>query len=162
MGVLQQIWLYKIIAGVLLMCQNTTMRVYYGAWIKTYYVYVQKHIAALEMCHNQPLVRNICETGLFANVSVYSIYWNFMSTFTIFVMSLWSCQCLHPALVRMYVFQLPGAGDGSYCSGLFRCLFTRLCKIWMWFEWAICAKWKTGSLRNSNVNYSSNFIKVHT
>ena len=33
--VLQQICLYKIIGGMLLMCQTTTMRVY-GAWIKTY------------------------------------------------------------------------------------------------------------------------------
>ena len=33
--VLQQIWLYEIIGGMLLMYQNTTMRVY-GAWIKHY------------------------------------------------------------------------------------------------------------------------------
>ena len=57
MGVLQQIWLYEIIGGMLLMCQNTTMQVY-EAWIKTYYVYVQKHIVALENCHNPPLVRD--------------------------------------------------------------------------------------------------------
>ena len=36
-GLLQQIWLYEIIGGISLMCQNTTMRVY-GAWIKTSYV----------------------------------------------------------------------------------------------------------------------------
>ena len=35
-GVLQQIWLNEINGGVLLMCQNTTMRVY-GARIKTYH-----------------------------------------------------------------------------------------------------------------------------
>ena len=40
MGILQQIWLYEIIEGMLLMCQNTTMRVY-GAWI-TYYILCQK------------------------------------------------------------------------------------------------------------------------
>ena len=32
---LQQICIYEIVEGVLLMCQNITMRVY-GAWIKTY------------------------------------------------------------------------------------------------------------------------------
>ena len=47
MRALQQIWLYEIIGCMLLMDQNTTMRVY-GAWIKTYYFYVQKHTAALE------------------------------------------------------------------------------------------------------------------
>ena len=35
MGVLQQIWLYEIIGGMLLMCQNTAMQVY-GEWIKTF------------------------------------------------------------------------------------------------------------------------------
>ena len=40
-GVLQQIWIYKIIGGMLLMCQNTTMQVY-GAWIKTYHVLCPK------------------------------------------------------------------------------------------------------------------------
>ena len=39
--VLQQIWLNEIIGGVLLMGQNTTMRVY-GAWIKIYYVLCSK------------------------------------------------------------------------------------------------------------------------
>ena len=35
--VLQQIWHHEIFGGIrmLLVCQNTTMRVY-GAWIKTY------------------------------------------------------------------------------------------------------------------------------
>ena len=56
MGILQQIWLYEIIEGMLLMCQNTTMRVY-GAWI-TYYILCQKLIATLAMCHNPTLVRN--------------------------------------------------------------------------------------------------------
>ena len=37
-GLLQQIWLYQIIWGMLLKCKNTTKRVY-GAWIKTYYVF---------------------------------------------------------------------------------------------------------------------------
>ena len=37
-AVLQQIWLYEIIGGMLLMCQNATMRVY-GAWIKTYVLF---------------------------------------------------------------------------------------------------------------------------
>ena len=39
--VLQQIWLYEIIGGMLLMCQNTTIWLY-GAWIKTYYVLFSK------------------------------------------------------------------------------------------------------------------------
>ena len=41
MGLLQQIWLYEIIGGMLRMCQNTTMRVY-GAWIKSYYILCPK------------------------------------------------------------------------------------------------------------------------
>ena len=36
-GVVKQIWLYGIIGVMLLMCRNTTTRVY-GAWIETYYV----------------------------------------------------------------------------------------------------------------------------
>ena len=44
MGVLQLIWLHEIIGGMLLMCQNTTMRVY-GARIKRYCVLCSKHIA---------------------------------------------------------------------------------------------------------------------
>ena len=66
MGVLQQIWLYEIIGGMLLMCLNTTMRVY-GAWIKTYYVLSKTYT----MCHNQALVR---DKPLGAPVSVRMIY----------------------------------------------------------------------------------------
>ena len=40
-GVLQQIWLYEINWGMLLMCHNTTMLVY-EARIKTYWVFVKK------------------------------------------------------------------------------------------------------------------------
>ena len=58
MVVLQQIWLYEIIGGMSLMCQNTAMRVY-GAWIDTYQVLIKKkHIAALAKCYNPALVRN--------------------------------------------------------------------------------------------------------
>ena len=39
------------------MCQNNTMWVY-GSWIKTYCVYIQKHIAVLAMCYNLVLVRD--------------------------------------------------------------------------------------------------------
>ena len=39
------------------MCQNTTIRVY-GAWIKIYYVLCSKHMPALAMCYNPPLVRD--------------------------------------------------------------------------------------------------------
>ena len=42
MGVLQQIWLYKIIGGMLLMYQNTTMRLY-GAGLKHITFHVKKH-----------------------------------------------------------------------------------------------------------------------
>ena len=42
-GVLQQIWLQEFFGGILLMCQNTTMRVC-GAWIKTRYVLCSKTI----------------------------------------------------------------------------------------------------------------------
>ena len=44
-GVLQLIWLCEIIGGMILMCQNTTMRIY-GARIKRYRVLCSKHIAA--------------------------------------------------------------------------------------------------------------------
>ena len=57
MGVIQQILLYEIFVVMLLMRQNTTMRVY-GAWIKLSTVYVQKHIVGLVMCYNQPLVHD--------------------------------------------------------------------------------------------------------
>ena len=40
-AVLQQIWLFEIIGGMLLMCQNTTMRVY-RVWIKAYFVLCSK------------------------------------------------------------------------------------------------------------------------
>ena len=55
--VLQQIWLYQIIRGILLMCQNTTMRVY-GSCIKHITFYVQNHMSALAMCYNPGLVRD--------------------------------------------------------------------------------------------------------
>ena len=42
----------------LLMCQNTTIRVY-GAWVKIYYVLCPKtYIAASAKYHNPPLVRD--------------------------------------------------------------------------------------------------------
>ena len=56
-GILLQIWLYEIIVGMLLMCQNTKMRVY-GAYIKTYFALCPKTYCSLEMWHNQPLVRD--------------------------------------------------------------------------------------------------------
>ena len=43
-GVLWQIWTYEIFGGMLLICLNTTMRVY-GAWMKRCCVLYQKHIA---------------------------------------------------------------------------------------------------------------------
>ena len=39
--VLKQIWLHEIIGGMLLMCENATMRVY-AARIKTYYLLSSK------------------------------------------------------------------------------------------------------------------------
>ena len=70
MCVLHQIWLHKILGGILLICQNTTMRVY-GAWIKTKYITfdVQKHIA---ICYNHPLV---CDKPLKVPAFVRLIYW---------------------------------------------------------------------------------------
>ena len=44
MRVLQLLWLGPIMRGILLICQNTTMRVY-GARIKRYCVLCSKHIA---------------------------------------------------------------------------------------------------------------------
>ena len=43
MAVLQQIWLYEIIAGTLPIYQNTAMRVN-GAWIKGFRVFMFKNI----------------------------------------------------------------------------------------------------------------------
>ena len=37
MGVLQQIWIYEILGGMLLICQNATVQLY-GAWIRINYV----------------------------------------------------------------------------------------------------------------------------
>ena len=58
------------------MFQNTTMRVY-GAWVQTYYALFQKHIAALEMCHNQSLAG---DKPLEAPVSVKMVYYGVVST----------------------------------------------------------------------------------
>ena len=52
------IWILGGILPWLLLCQNTTMRVY-GAWIRIHHIYVQKHIAPLAICsnlvHDKPL-----------------------------------------------------------------------------------------------------------
>ena len=70
MAVLKQIWLFEIIRGMLLMCQNTTMRVY-GAWIKIYCVLCSKTYNTLHSCHYFPAgswqaarVARIWETSL--------------------------------------------------------------------------------------------------
>ena len=72
MGVLKQVWLYKIYGGVLLIYQNTTMRVN-GAWIKRYCVLCSKTYNTLHSCHNFPAGSRqatrgarICETSLFS------------------------------------------------------------------------------------------------
>ena len=59
MAVLKQIWLLEIIRGILLMCQNTTMRVY-GAWNKRYCVLCSKtyntlHIIISLLVRDKPL-----------------------------------------------------------------------------------------------------------
>ena len=48
----------------------TTMLVY-GAWTKLIMFYVQKYVTVLEMCHNQPLVR---DKPLGAPASVKLVY----------------------------------------------------------------------------------------
>ena len=75
MGVLQLIWLCEIMGSMLLMCQNTTMRVY-GARIKIYCVLCSKHIAVRGVF---PMVRDkppggarICATGLVERYSTAS------------------------------------------------------------------------------------------
>ena len=69
-GVLQQIWLYESMRGMLLMCQNTTMPVY-GAWIKTYYFLCPKIYSSFgNVSYSTTSSRHaawsarICETGL--------------------------------------------------------------------------------------------------
>ena len=47
MTVLQQIWLYEIIGGMLPMCQNTTMKIDGVLWSETYN-------STLHSCHNFP------------------------------------------------------------------------------------------------------------
>ena len=76
MEVLQQIWLYEIIGGMLLMCQNTTMRVY-GAWIKTYHVLCPKTYSSFgnvskSTASSRQAARGacICETGLLRTQSL--------------------------------------------------------------------------------------------
>ena len=43
MGVLKQIWFYEILVGILLICQNVTVRVC-GARVRIYYVFFKKDI----------------------------------------------------------------------------------------------------------------------
>ena len=57
LGVSKQIWRNEIIWGILLMCQNITRRVC-RAWIITYYVLFQNHMAPLVICQNPALVRD--------------------------------------------------------------------------------------------------------
>ena len=52
-AVLQHIWLYEIVGGMLQMCQNTTMRVS-RAWIKIYRVWCSKQYNTLHSVHNFP------------------------------------------------------------------------------------------------------------
>ena len=54
MGVLKQIWLYEIYGGILLICQNTTMRVN-GAWTKRYCGLCSKTYNTLYSTHNFPI-----------------------------------------------------------------------------------------------------------
>ena len=67
MAVLKQIWLFEIIGGMLLMCQNTAMWVY-GAWIKWYCVLCSKHITPCTvvitslLVHDKPLGAESTET----------------------------------------------------------------------------------------------------
>ena len=58
--------------GMLLMCQNTTMRVY-GARIKDITFYVQKHTEPLAMCYNTTLVS---DKLLGAPASVKLVYYD--------------------------------------------------------------------------------------
>ena len=75
-AVLKQIWLIEIIGGMLLMCQNTTIRVY-GEWIKKYCALCSKTYDTLHSCHNflvglRQAARGIriCEKSLFHNWGV--------------------------------------------------------------------------------------------
>ena len=72
MGVLQLIWLCEIMRGMLLMCQNITMRAY-GARIKRYCVLCSKHIAVWIVF----VITSCCfaTSRLVAPVSVRLVYW---------------------------------------------------------------------------------------
>ena len=56
MVVFWQIWLYEIYRGILLICQNTTMRAH-EAWIKRHSVLCKKISAPSAVCFNFPFVR---------------------------------------------------------------------------------------------------------
>ena len=78
-GVIQQIWLYVIIGGMLLMYQNITMRIY-GAWMKTYYVLCPKTYRSFgkvsqSTASSRQAARgtSICETGLLWYESMWAI-----------------------------------------------------------------------------------------
>ena len=84
-GILQQIWLYEIIGSMLLMCQNTTMRVY-EAWIKHIAFNVKKYVAPLAMCYNPPLV---LDTPLESPASVKVVYCAYFPSFVVFWLNHW-------------------------------------------------------------------------
>ena len=109
MAVLQQIWLYEIIGGMLPMCQNTTMWVN-GAWIKRFCILCLKKQTynALPSCHNFPAGSrqaakgaHICETSL--------LQWSFYIGLHILFLN-GAIKCLHfflspvAALHQYFVF----------------------------------------------------------
>ena len=62
----------KSLGGMLLMCHNTTVRVY-GPWIKTYSVLCSKRVVAMDISYNPALVR---DKSLGAPASVKRAYWS--------------------------------------------------------------------------------------
>ena len=146
MGVfLQQIWLYDIIGGMFLMCQNATMQVY-GHGLKLNTFYVRKHIAGLAICHNQVLVRDK-PLGVPASVKLVYSTWSTLKQLDCFYMPLspisegfedimFSCQTwpilLHPPpVIRLaWLWQVTTSKNVLIFSWFIKCSFlTTLSKL---------------------------------
>ena len=126
MGVLKQIWLYEIYGSILLIYQNTPMRVN-GAWIKIYCVLCWETYNILHSCDNLPAGSRqaargarICETGLLHGCSSH------IATRT------------RPPSHQRYLDRIKKSDPNLKCAGLKYTLlittkfYSRMCKISLW------------------------------
>ena len=112
MGVLKQIWLYKIYGSLLLICQNNTMRVNW-AWIKRHCVLCSETYNTLHSCHNFPAGSrqasrgtHICETSLLRPQSVCSgkVSWNTSGFHEELFVSMRLCEGIQKLLSHCHFF----------------------------------------------------------